>query len=308
MQPKITVLMPVYNGENYVREAMESILNQTYQYFEFLIIDDGSTDKSVEIIESFIDERIRLVKNGQNIGLIATLNKGLDLASGKYVARMDCDDVSLPERLKHQVDFMEKNSKIGICGTWFRFIPTNEIIKYPTKHEDIILKLLTGNALAHPTVIMRTSILRENILYYDMNFSHAEDYEFWVRLAKIVKIANIPEVLLNYRMHDNQISVVYNKNQSEVVANIKINQLLDLGIELNDQEKLVYLSLIDGRVNGSNNYLLQKKIIDKIIKANAVRKIYNDDLLLKKMVDLMKNVSKNSKGSFLMGLIDLFKT
>ena len=138
MNPLVTVLMPVYNGEKYLKEAIESILNQTFKDFEFLIINDGSTDNSVKIIQSFNDLRIRLIHNESNIGLIKTLNKGLKLSNGKYIARMDCDDVSLPKRLSVQINFMEKHPEIGVCGSWVKIIGLEQkfINKYPQKHEE----------------------------------------------------------------------------------------------------------------------------------------------------------------------------
>ena len=120
--------MPVYNGERYLREAIDSILNQTFKDFEFLIINDGSTDLSVEIIESYADKRISLAHNGQNLGLITTLNRGFDLACGEYIARMDCDDISLPDRLEKQVVFMDNHPEIGICGSWVSAISDEKLI------------------------------------------------------------------------------------------------------------------------------------------------------------------------------------
>ena len=120
--PKITVLMPVYNGEKYLKESIESILKQTFRDFEFLIINDTSTDESEKIIRSFKDSRIKLIKNEKNIGLTKSLNKGLDLAKGEYMARMDADDISLPKRLEIQVAFMDKNPKIGVIGAWAKVI------------------------------------------------------------------------------------------------------------------------------------------------------------------------------------------
>ena len=122
MNPLVTVLMSVYNGEKYLERAIKSILNQTFKDFEFLIINDGSTDNSVKIIQSFNDLRLRLIHNESNIGLIKTLNKGLKLSNGKYIARMDCDDISLPKRLSIQASFMEKYPEIGVCGSWVKII------------------------------------------------------------------------------------------------------------------------------------------------------------------------------------------
>ena len=206
MNPRISVLMPVYNGEKYLRQAIDSILSQTFRDFEFLIINDGSTDATVEIITSYTDTRIRLIHNDTNLGLIATLNKGLDLAHGEYIARMDCDDISLPKRLAKQVSFMDRNSDVGICGTWIQFIGSNRIKKYPLTHEAIKVYLLFNCPLAHPSVMIRKDVLRKNDLYYDINYKHAEDYELWTRCVNVIKLANIPEVLVKYRWHLDQVS------------------------------------------------------------------------------------------------------
>ena len=205
--PRVTVLMPVYNGEKYLREAIDSILRQTFTDFEFLIINDGSTDWSVEIIESYQDSRIRLVHNEKNIKLIATLNKGIDLARGEYMARMDCDDVSFPVRLERQIAIMDSSPEIGVCGTWAKVIDENGNIKGT-------IRTLTGKSIkrmcwrpspfVHPTVMVRTALLREN--RYNEDFKHAEDYELWLRLFDKTEFFNIKDYLLYYRMHLENVS------------------------------------------------------------------------------------------------------
>ena len=167
--PLVTVLMAVYNGEKYLREAIESMLNQSYTNFEFLIINDGSTDSTEEIILSYRDERIRHMKNEQNIKLIASLNKGLDLAEGKYIARMDADDVSLPERLAKQVDFMERNLEYGLLGTWVKTLGLNpdKEIHFKSGHDEIRFELFFHNYLHHPTVMFRKEIIKKNNLKYE---------------------------------------------------------------------------------------------------------------------------------------------
>src|SRR3990167_9325600 len=156
MNPLVTVLMPVYNGKKYLKEAIESVLNQTFRDFEFLIIDDGSTDKSAEIIKSFNDARIRLERNVTNLGLIKTLNNGLTLSRGKYIARMDCDDISLPKRLSVQVNFMEKHPEIGICGSWVKVMGLKQefVNRYPQKHEETRAYLLL-NYRMHPESVSK---------------------------------------------------------------------------------------------------------------------------------------------------------
>ena len=153
-QAQVTVLMPVYNAEQYLREAIGSILHQTFTDFEFIIINDGSTDRSEEIIKSYTDTRIRYYKNESNLKLIATLNKGFDLAGGKYIARMDADDISLPNRLQLQFELMEKNPEVGLCGTWFENFTEEEptgVAKYSPDHETICFTHLYQIHLSHGT-------------------------------------------------------------------------------------------------------------------------------------------------------------
>lgn len=228
--PKVTVLMPVYNGEAHLREAIDSILGQTLADFEFLIINDGSTDASESVVRSYSDPRIRLVSNDRNLGLIATLNKGLDLARGEFVARMDCDDISLPRRLETQVSFMRTNSDVGICGTWFRTTGARvERSVHPaTSSGEVKSALLFNSPIGHPTVMMRRELIQKCELYYDQDFVHAEDYELWARAARVTHLANVPKQLLRYREHDGQISAVHNKKQQEVADRIRVSQLVEL--------------------------------------------------------------------------------
>jgi glycosyltransferase involved in cell wall biosynthesis len=219
--PTVSVLMCVFNGEKYLREAIDSILCQTFTDFEFIIINDKSTDRSVDIIRSYADPRIRLYSNESNIGLTKSLNKGIDLAKGKYIARMDADDISLPDRLATQVEFMESNPHIGVCGTWFElFGDSNSIVSHPINHDEIILKFFNQNAIGHPTVIIKTSVLHEN--RYNEQYITTQDYELWTRLAiSGFKFHNIPSVLLRYRWHNQNISKekahITTKNTKEAI-------------------------------------------------------------------------------------------
>jgi glycosyltransferase involved in cell wall biosynthesis len=198
--PKVTVLMPVYNAARFVREAMDSILGQTFTDYEFLILDDGSTDESVEIIGSYPDERIRLVRNERNLRLAATLNRGLALARGEYVARMDADDISLPERLAKQVAFLDAHPDIGICGTWAQaFGEAHFQIIHPADNERIRAKLLFDSALVHPAVLLRREALARHQLIY-REFYPIDDYDLWQRASRLFPLANIPERLLCYRV------------------------------------------------------------------------------------------------------------
>lgn len=207
--PKVTVLMPVYNGEKYLRPAIESILNQSFTDFEFLIINDGSTDSSVKIIESYNDPRIRLIHNDHNLKLIATLNKGFELARGEYLARMDCDDVSLPDRLLKQVNFMVTHPEVGICGTRARVITQDgtllkrKRLNYPAGYS-AQKYAWRPSPIIHPTAFIRNSVFKK--FKYDPNYIHAEDYELWMKASRETVLYNLKEYLFLYRIHSTSIT------------------------------------------------------------------------------------------------------
>ena len=231
MNPLVTVLMPVYNGKKYLEEVIKSILNQTFRDFEFLIIDDGSTDNSVEIMGLFNDARIRIERNKTNLGLIKTLNKGFGLSKGKYIARMDCDDISLPKRLSVQVNFMEKHPEIGVCGSWIKVIGLKKFInKYFQKHEELKANLLFSTSFAHPSVIIRKELIDKYNLEYDEQYKHAEDYELWSRMVGHTNMANINKVLFHYRMHPTSISKKNSSEQVENSNNVRLGLLGKLGL------------------------------------------------------------------------------
>ena len=206
MKPKISVIMPVFNAEPFLKEAVNSVLAQTFSDFELILIDDGSTDASADMLRSLKDERVRIVSNGVNRGLIFSLNRGLDLAQGEYIARMDADDVSLPDRFAAQVDFLDRNPEIDVCGTWFRTVGIHDRVhKHPARHEEIMEDFLhLGCVIGHPTAMLRKSALGG--VRYEPAFEHAEDYRLWAVLSRKSRFANLPRVLVLYRTHAGQIS------------------------------------------------------------------------------------------------------
>jgi glycosyltransferase involved in cell wall biosynthesis len=268
--PKITVLMPVYNCELYIREAVDSILNQTFTDFEFLIIDDASTDETVTIIKTYDDPRIQLIQKPQNSGYTNSLNYGLSISRGKYIARMDGDDVSLPERFAKQVTFLDANPDVILCGTFYSIIGTKEVITVPGNFEDIKLTLLRKCCFGHPTVMIRKNSVDKLAAIYDVNKEPAEDYDLWVRLLAIGKMYNLQEVLLNYRVHDSQASQKREKQQinSALEARLNILQYLDCTIEASERELLK--SVIQNSGNISFNEIKQFLFLnDKLKLANS---------------------------------------
>jgi glycosyltransferase involved in cell wall biosynthesis len=223
----VSVLMSVYNGEKYVAKAIESILNQSFAPFEFVVIDDASTDHTKDILTSFSDSRIRIYQNSSNKGLTRSLNIGLDLCKGKYIARMDSDDLSHPNRLARQVDFLEKHPSIGVIGADYeRITPdgthTGKFCIHRPDWELVHWMLNFENPISHPTVCLRTGLVRQ-VGGYNEDFQYTQDYDLWGRLARITCMANLPEVLLYYRSGDeNQISTANLQSQKE--NELKIRQ------------------------------------------------------------------------------------
>lgn len=202
-KPLISVVMPVYNSEKFLNEAITSILNQTYPFFELIIVNDGSTDNSAKIISSYKDSRIKVIKNAINKGLTKSLNRGFSAANGKYIARMDADDWSHPKRLEKQVTFMENNPDYGIVGSVF-ICMYEDRLPYCIggvrllEHEELHIALLMGNIFAHGEVMIRKSVLDAHKLNYNEKFNPYEDYELWTRLREVTKFKVLPEVLYSY--------------------------------------------------------------------------------------------------------------
>lgn len=238
--PRVSVILAAYNGQKYLREAIDSILSQTFSDFEFILIDDGSTDQTLEIIQSYArkDGRIKVIVNAVNLGLMRSLNQGLALARGDYIARMDSDDISLPERFTEQLAYMDAHPEIGVSGTWVELFGdiAGEIWKYPTGHDAICASMLFSNTLVHPSVMMRSETLQRHHLQYDPNMLYAEDYEFWSRVLFVTKLANLDRVLLKYRIHAQSEGVKNLEKQHQTHAAVYRRLLSPLRLEFSAEE------------------------------------------------------------------------
>lgn len=229
----VTVLLVVYNCENYISECIQSILNQSYTDFELLVIDDGSIDATVCIIDKIKDKRIRLFYNKHDY--IESLNLGLREAKGKYIARIDGDDIMTLHRLKKQVDLMENNPNITVCASWIKCFGLYEetIESYKGYIDNAILQMLLGNIISHPTVMIRKSFIELNTIFYK-KYPYAEDYKLWYDIAtKGGTFWVIPEVLLHYRCSSNQISHIKEMEQQKTTSKIQ-NEILEYLIEKSD--------------------------------------------------------------------------
>ena len=233
--------MSVYNGEPYLQEAIESILNQTFEDFEFIIINDGSTDASQGIIDSFNDCRLVVIQQ-ENIGLTKSLNKGLKIACGEYIARQDADDISLPYRFEKQVSFLNENPNIALLGTYCIDINhRGESVsrrKYPTTDEEIRDNLIKWNSFCHTSIMMRKEALKE-VGGYDEQFKYSQDYDLWFRIAERWNVANIPEYLVMKRFERKMLSITHFREQAYYALLAKIR-----AIRRNQYPKWTYLYLI----------------------------------------------------------------
>ena len=207
--------MPVYNAERFLREAVNSILAQSFKPFEFLIIDDGSTDRSVDIIESFSDPRIRFVRNLENMGITATLNKGIALASCELIARMDADDISHPQRLQKQFGYMKRNPRCAMLSTWARVITEDQrFVRMERYQSNMYFYNLTFECwIYHPTVMFRKSAAEEIGMY---SLPYSEDYDFFWRMSMRFPIANLAEPLVDYRLSPTSLNTVLKRSEYEV--------------------------------------------------------------------------------------------
>ena len=220
MVPKVSIVMAVCNGERYVREAVESILNQTFADFEFIIIDDGSTDSTWSILTAYAaqDSRVVLIRNQENIGLTRSLNKGLALAQGEYLARQDADDVSLPERLEWQVAFLDQHVKCSLVASHASEIDDNcNVVGYmtpPSGNSKLQADLMRWNFLPHGSVMFRSSAVRR-MGGYDPTYQYAQDYDLWLRLAEVADLACLAHPLYQLRRHRQAVTVVSEAQQTQ---------------------------------------------------------------------------------------------
>jgi len=235
--PRVTVFIPVYNREDFIGEAIRSILRQSYQDFELLIVDDGSQDRTPDIISGFDDPRIRLERNRYNLGIPATRNRGLELARGEFFALLDSDDIALPERIRLQVEALDQHPELALIGAWSRGMDTNGRVSSKAQrlpvHPDAIRTLLLFDcAVRNRTVMARTEILRH--FGYREDFPVFEDYELNTRLAQNHLLANLPRVLV-YGRHHGKRATSKNENFEDLRKKIMGNQLEGLGVPLNPE-------------------------------------------------------------------------
>lgn len=255
----VSVVMCVYNGENFISEAIRSILEQTYNKLELIIIDDCSSDKTESIIKSYNDSRIRYIKNEVNKGIFYSANIGLRNSSGKYIARIDADDIAHKDRIREQVAFMEQHPDIGLCGT--ESVTFSGSKKYsktllPRHHEEILAYFMFGNCIVHPSIMIRKSVLNEHQVEYDEMCVAGGDFALYMSLWDKTKFANIDKPLLYYRLHAKNVTKLKKKEQKDVTNNRRleyIKKIFEASVSSRELEEK-HLRMLKLNINGIEQF------------------------------------------------------
>lgn len=275
--PAISVVMPVYNASQFLKLAIDSILGQTYTDFELIIINDGSTDDTDAIINSYTDKRIKYHINSVNLGIVQTLNKGIDLALGKYLARMDADDIALPERFEKQHQLMDQNPEIAVCGSQAFNINDSGIKtgnnNFPVSDKEIKAQLLFHNTFIHPTTFFQTEVIKK--YKYHPTYQYAEDYFLFAQIATNHQVANHPDPLLLYRVHELNTTATKAKEMKQAhmkVINYQASILLN---EKVDHLFLEQLYALPAYTFTRFNVSVYRKVLSTLLRANKLNPIYD---------------------------------
>lgn len=280
-QPILTVFTPTYNLEPYIEETINSILNQTQTDFEYLIVDDGSSDRTVEIIKSIKDSRIRLIQNSSNKGISYNRNIAIEEAKGKYLAMIDGDDLALPKRFKKQIDFLENNREYGIIGTGVININSlgqelNQEIVYNIPDDQIPSRMLFNNYIATSSVMLRTEIIGS--IRFKKDFLVGEDYEVWLQIIRKCKIGHIREPLTKYRIHDNSISIKKKQLMFDTELTLMKQQLKELNCTLSIDEFQAFHDLSkDNQRPYFENFEIINRTISKLYNSNLESKVFENE-------------------------------
>jgi glycosyltransferase involved in cell wall biosynthesis len=281
--PMVSVLMPVHNGAKHIQESIDSILAQSFMDFEIVIVDDGSTDNTPALIQTFTDSRIRVLRNEENLKIAVSLNRGLNACRGAFIARMDCDDLCNPRRLERQFAFLDTHPDVGICGTFQEYFGGyhDRKARTPINHEDIAASLLFSPTMLHSTVMFRASAVKQYNLFYDPAFHYCEDYELWVRAARHIRLANMPEYLSRYRWNEQKNWELDEPALMEGLRKIWTGQLSRLGMVPSEPE--LNLHAILGQRGKADKYALlheARMYLRKLLELNSKAGSYKPEALL----------------------------
>ena len=291
----ITVVMPVYNGELHLPAAIESILRQSADDFELIVVDDGSTDRTLEVIRGYHDRRVHLLVNPTNVGVTASLNRGLDAAQGVYVARMDADDVSLPDRFAKQVAFLDGHPEIGVCSGGIQGIGVGEGRLWipPSDHDTIACYLLFDSAFPHPCTMLRTAVLRRFGLRYDATYPYAQDYDLWSRCAAVTRFHNLPEALLLYRRHAASVTEAHAATQRACADRVRRRWLGALGIAPTSAEESLHYDVGHARGASAEGHLeAVERWLRRLLEGNRRTRLLAEGALRPVLADLWRDAGR----------------
>lgn len=290
--------MSVYNGQAFLKQAIESILNQTFTDFEFIIINDGSKDNSLNIIQHYTDSRIVLLNNETNLGLIASLNNGIAIAKGSLIARMDADDIALPDRLFNQHQYFQNNPNCKIIGGNYSILSKNKIINFNHNFTNGQLKtiLLFSTCFMHPLVMFKKC----SDTIYNENFKHVEDYELWTKLATKYELGFCKQKLIIYRSHNQQISVLNNEIQLQKSSQIRQNYLNALGFKFSNEQLEIHNLIGNNNFIKNINTLIQienwlQVLINQNEKLDVINRIEFNSIINKFWIDSCGNTNLGFK-------------
>jgi glycosyltransferase involved in cell wall biosynthesis len=281
---KVSVILPVHDGAAFLAVALESVFAQTMRDFELIVVDDGSTDATPEILGSVRDPRLRVLRNETRRGIAPSLNRALDHCRGDFVARADADDVNLPERFARQLAFLDAHPRAGVCGTWIRMFDgewTRDRL-LETDPERMRCSLVLYNVLSHPTAMWRRAWFERHGLRYDETLQNSEDFELWCRASLCFELGNVPEVLLRYRVHPGQVGTTQRTARLAEGSRIRRAHLARLGIVLNNEEQAFHDAIAMGEsadmrvagswlrtINRGARGVLRRVLIEELLVAAA---------------------------------------
>lgn len=305
--PLVTVFMPVFNCEKYIKESLESIINQTYANLEILIIDDGSTDNTLDIINSYNDKRLRILKNGENRGIPYTRNRGLKESKGKYMAVMDADDIAYLNRIEKQVIYMEENQDIDVLGSYFNIFGGRFNKSYKpqfTSPEEISAGLLFSNPIGNSTILIRLDIIKTKELSYNEKYFVAQDYDMWVQISKVGKILILPEILIKYRLSSNNITKKSTgerlMQRRKIINSIHQDIFNFFNFKLTEKEISVFNEFFSDdnqQVIDHNTLSNIPKVLNKIVEQNKSNSLFSEEMLLSIMKEAVLNNLNSRKFS-----------
>lgn len=300
-EPLVTIVLPVYNRPHVIK-SIESICKQTYKNLEILIVDNASTDNTVEEIKKIDDSRIRLIVNQTNGGQIYSLNRGLELARGKYIARIDSDDIALPTRIEKQVEFLELHCDYVLCGSWVRYVNDEGELKFVVRtcstSEGLVLMQTISCGIYHPSAMFRRSIIQEYAIKYNNNLAMAADYDLWAKLMVYGKAKNIPEVLIYYRRGDNNDSKKHRVTMGRESSEVRTRICKEINYPQSEKDVLLEIIKLESEKDKSLGKTIRiwrfyKEYLDRHLSRNSVDyPIIKQHILLKVYGSC---ISENSK-------------